>query len=71
MFPTFAGRGDLVVAEALPGVVDRVAVGVWQRCACKGFNLVFDLHTRVCVGCVGCCVLQSRGSAVGSAAVVV
>jgi hypothetical protein len=27
MFPTFAGKGDLVVAEALPGVTDRVAVG--------------------------------------------
>ena len=27
MFPTFTGRGDLVVAEALPGLAERVAVG--------------------------------------------
>jgi hypothetical protein len=27
MFPTFAGRGEWVLVEALPGVVDRVKVG--------------------------------------------
>uniref|UniRef100_A0A383VE91 Peptidase S26 domain-containing protein n=1 Tax=Tetradesmus obliquus TaxID=3088 RepID=A0A383VE91_TETOB len=27
MFPTFTGRGDWVVAEALPGLSDRVQVG--------------------------------------------
>eukprot|EP00878_Enallax_costatus_P006487 GHUV01006801.1.p1 GENE.GHUV01006801.1~~GHUV01006801.1.p1 ORF type:complete len:156 (+),score=26.43 GHUV01006801.1:745-1212(+) len=27
MFPTFTGRGDWVIAEALPGLCDRVQVG--------------------------------------------
>jgi hypothetical protein len=31
MFPTFTGRGDWVVAEALPGLSDRVQVG---ECVC-------------------------------------
>lgn len=28
MFPTFTGRGDLVLAEALPGLADRVTLGM-------------------------------------------
>jgi signal peptidase I len=31
MFPTFTGRGDWVLAEALPGLSDRVQVGAWQQ----------------------------------------
>ena len=27
MFPTFSGRGNIVLAESLPFLVDRVAVG--------------------------------------------
>jgi hypothetical protein len=27
MFPTFSGKGDLVVAEALPTLLDRIEVG--------------------------------------------
>jgi hypothetical protein len=30
MFPTFPGRGEWVLAEALPGLADRIKVGECQ-----------------------------------------
>jgi hypothetical protein len=31
MFPTFSGKGDLVVAEALPTLLDRIQIGECLR----------------------------------------
>jgi hypothetical protein len=42
MFPTFPGKGEWVLAEALPGLADRVQVGACnarashQHSSCRG-----------------------------------
>jgi signal peptidase I len=36
MFPTFSGNGDLVVAEALPTLLDRIEIGASRRATASG-----------------------------------